>query len=162
MHSVYFSLGSNIGNTKENLDLATRLLGEKVRIHKHSPYYETAPVGYQDQDWFLNIALKGETALAPEELLTFTQSIEQNMKRVKTIRFGPRNIDIDILLYDQLQLTTADLIIPHPRMLERAFVLVPLHDINPDLDINGMPIKQAIEKLGQPLSDVLRRRKFES
>ena len=102
MNKIYLSLGSNIGDTKSNLDRAMELLGEKIKVLKQSSYYETEPVGYKDQDWFLNIVLKGETALNPEELLKFTQGIESKMKRKKTIRFGPRIIDIDILLYEQI------------------------------------------------------------
>ncbi|HZK38412.1 MAG TPA: 2-amino-4-hydroxy-6-hydroxymethyldihydropteridine diphosphokinase, partial [Clostridia bacterium] len=101
MNKIYLSLGSNIGDTKSNLDRAVELLKEKVNILNISSYYETEPVGYKDQDWFLNIALEGETDLNPEALLKFTQSIENKMKRKKTIRFGPRIIDIDILLYEQ-------------------------------------------------------------
>lgn len=147
MNKIYLSLGSNIGDTKSNLDRAIELLGEKINILNRSSYYETEPVGYKDQDWFLNIVLEGETGLGPEELLRFTQGIESKMKRKKTIRFGPRIIDIDILLYGQIQLQTEDLIIPHPRMCERAFVMVPLYEIAPDLMIEGKKIKEIIDEL---------------
>ncbi len=147
MNKIYLSLGSNIGDTKANLDTAMGLLGEKINILNRSSYYETEPVGYKDQDWFLNIVLEGETDLSPEELLKFTQGIESKMKRKKTIRFGPRIIDIDILLYGQLRLQTEDLIIPHPRMCERAFVMVPLYEIAPNLMIEGKKIREIIDEL---------------
>lgn len=147
MNKIYLSLGSNIGDTKSNLDRATGLLREKIDILNQSSYYETEPVGYKDQDWFLNIVLEGETGLGPEELLEFTQSIESRMKRKKTIRFGPRIIDIDILLYEQVNLQTDDLIIPHPRMCERAFVIVPLYEIAPHLTIRGEKIKKIVDEL---------------
>lgn len=147
MNKIYLSLGSNIGDTKANLDTAMGLLGEKINILNCSSYYETEPVGYKDQDWFLNIVLEGETSLGPEELLRFTQGIESKMKRKKTIRFGPRIIDIDILLYGQLRLQTQDLIIPHPRMCERAFVMVPLYEIAPNLMIEGKKIREITDEL---------------
>ncbi|HZX21011.1 MAG TPA: 2-amino-4-hydroxy-6-hydroxymethyldihydropteridine diphosphokinase [Clostridia bacterium] len=147
MNKIYLSLGSNIGDTKSNLDRAIESLGEKINILNRSSYYETEPVGYKDQDWFLNIVLEGETGLGPQELLRFTQGIESKMKRKKTIRFGPRIIDIDILLYGQIQLQTEDLIIPHPRMFERAFVMVPLYEIAPNLMIEGKKIREIINEL---------------
>ena len=147
MNKIYLSLGSNIGDTKANLDKAVELLKEKIEVLKQSSYYKTEPVGYKAQDWFLNIVLEGETDLGPEELLKFTQGIESKMKRIKTIRFGPRIIDVDILLYGQIQLQTEDLIIHHPRMCERAFVMVPLYEIAPDLMIEGKKIKEIIDEL---------------
>jgi 2-amino-4-hydroxy-6-hydroxymethyldihydropteridine diphosphokinase len=137
MHKVYFSLGSNIGETRKNLTEALDALKEHVNITAVSSFYETEPVGYKDQNWFLNIAVAGETSLAPYDLLAFTQSIEQGMGRVKLIRFGPRNIDVDILLYDDLSINDEKLTIPHPRMCERAFVVEPLFEIAPDLSIGG-------------------------
>lgn len=147
MNKIYLGIGSNIGDTKGNLDRAVELLKEKVNISRQSSYYETEPVGYKEQNWFLNIVIEGVTDLTPEELLMFTQSIESKMKRVKTIRFGPRIIDVDILLYGQIKLDTKDLIIPHPRMFERAFVMVPLYEIAPSLVIEGIKIEDILNKL---------------
>lgn len=147
MHKIYLSLGSNIGETRKNLEEALEMLAEKVKITAVSSYYETEPVGYKDQSWFLNIAVAGETVLAPYELLSFTQSIEQGMGRVKLIRFGPRNIDIDILLYDDLILNDEALTIPHPRMTERAFVVEPLYEIAPELRVAGVPLAEILENL---------------
>ena len=147
MHKIYLSLGSNIGETRKNLEEAMEALAEKVEITAVSSYYETEPVGYKDQSWFLNIAVAGETVLAPYDLLSFTQSIEQGMGRVKLIRFGPRNIDIDILLYDDLILKDDALTIPHPRMTERAFVVEPLYEIAPELCVAGEPLAEIRKNL---------------
>ena len=147
MHKIYLSLGSNIGETRKNLEEALEMLAEKVKITAVSSYYETEPVGYKDQSWFLNIAVAGETVLAPYALLSFTQSIEQGMGRVKLIRFGPRNIDIDILLYDDLILNDETLTIPHPRMTERAFVVEPLYEIAPELRVAGVPLAEILANL---------------
>lgn len=147
MGKVYLSLGTNLGNKKENLEHALKLLSEKIGILKVSSFYETEPVGYSDQPWFLNIAVKGTTDLSPDELIEFTQSIEHEMKRVKTIINGPRIIDVDILLYDDVKINTDKLTIPHPRMTERAFVMYPLHEISPELTIEGKNIKDIIKCL---------------
>lgn len=141
------SLGSNIGDTKANLKQAVAMLKEKIDVLKISSYYETEPVGYKDQAWFLNIALEGETTLSPTELLLFLQGIEQEMGRVKLIRFGPRNIDIDILLYEGFASDEETLTVPHPRMCERAFVIEPLVEIAPELTVGGTPLKQIRDSL---------------
>lgn len=145
MSKIYLSLGTNLGNKKENLTYAVQLLSEKINILKTSSFYETEPVGYKDQPWFMNIVVEGTTHLSPEDLLVFTQSIEQAMKRVKTIVNGPRIIDVDILLYESVKLNTETLIIPHPRMTERAFVMYPLFEISPDLLIEGKSLKNIME-----------------
>lgn len=147
MKRIYLSLGSNIGNSRKNLEDALDRLRAKIDIIKISSYYETEPVGYADQDWFLNIAVEAMTSLSPEELLTFCQEIETDMKRVKIIRFGPRNIDVDILLYEDFSSKEEHLTIPHPRMKERAFVMVPLCEIAPDLVIDGEDIKTIVDHL---------------
>jgi 2-amino-4-hydroxy-6-hydroxymethyldihydropteridine diphosphokinase len=135
MSRIYLGLGTNLGEKKKNLEHALRLLSERVAVKKVSSFYETEPVGYKDQPWFLNIVIEGETSLKPFELLNFTQGIEKEMKRVKTIVNGPRIIDVDILLYDEIEMKSETLIIPHPRMKERAFVMVPLFEICPDIII---------------------------
>jgi 2-amino-4-hydroxy-6-hydroxymethyldihydropteridine diphosphokinase len=148
MAKVYLSLGTNMGDRLENLREAVNLLAEKVDVGKVSSVYETEPWGFEDQDRFLNIALSGETDLSPIELLDFTQSIEGAMKRVKTVRYGPRVIDVDILLYGGVAMDTERLTIPHPRMSERAFVLVPLREIAMDEVIPGESISGLLEKIG--------------
>jgi 2-amino-4-hydroxy-6-hydroxymethyldihydropteridine diphosphokinase len=130
-NNVYFSLGSNIGNRRENLSTALQRLCEIVDIHKISSVYETEPVGYLEQPRFLNMVCYGQTAASPDELLRNTKSIEEALGREPSFRNAPRPIDVDILLYNDLCLETEDLTLPHPRMSERAFVLVPLAEIAP-------------------------------
>ena len=148
MAKVYLSLGTNMGDRLENLREALFLVDEGVRVDSVSSVYETEPWGFEDQDRFLNIALSGETDLSPVELLDFTQSIERAMKRVKTVRYGPRVIDVDILLYEGVAMDTERLTIPHPRMSERAFVLVPLREIAMDDVIPGESISGLLDKIG--------------
>jgi 2-amino-4-hydroxy-6-hydroxymethyldihydropteridine diphosphokinase len=131
-HTVYLALGSNLGERHEHLREALKCLPPKVELYKVSSVYETAPVGYQDQPDFLNMACQGETQLSPQALLRYVKDIERTIGRQVTFRNGPRVIDIDILLYDHLCIQENDLVIPHPRMAERAFVLAPLAEIAPD------------------------------
>ncbi len=147
MSRVYLSLGSNLGDREANIERALHLLSKKISHINRSSFYETEPVGYKDQPWFLNVAAVGETTLSPISLLVFTQSIERKMKRVKTIQNGPRNIDVDILLYDDEILHTPELIIPHPRMLDRAFVLAPLCELAPDLIVLGRNITDTLKTM---------------
>ena len=132
-HRVYLALGSNIGDREANLKQALRLLPPEVAVDKISRLYETVPAYVLEQPSFLNIAIAGKTDLSPENLLTYVKNIETEMGRTRVLRFGPRRIDLDIILYDNLTLDLPGLQIPHPRMAERAFVLRPLADIAPDL-----------------------------
>ncbi|WP_443660529.1 2-amino-4-hydroxy-6-hydroxymethyldihydropteridine diphosphokinase [Clostridium algidicarnis] len=147
MNKIYLGLGSNIGDTKKNIETAISMLSKKVNIKDKSSYYETEPVGFKDQPWFLNIVIEGETNLRVEELLNFTQSVESDMKRVKTFLNGPRIIDVDILLYNDVNIASERLTVPHPRMYERAFVMVPLFELSKDLIINDISIEDIIKKL---------------
>ncbi|MBK3496892.1 2-amino-4-hydroxy-6-hydroxymethyldihydropteridine diphosphokinase [Viridibacillus sp. YIM B01967] len=135
MNDVYISLGSNIGDRLQTLQHAVKLLTEQneVEVVKLSSIYETDPVGFTDQDAFLNMVAHIRTALAPEKTLKMCQAIENELKRVRVIRWGPRTIDLDILLYNHDNIETETLTVPHPRMHERAFVLVPLLEIDPKL-----------------------------
>jgi 2-amino-4-hydroxy-6-hydroxymethyldihydropteridine diphosphokinase len=133
MATVYLGLGSNLGNRARSIYRALRLLGSCVRLGKISSLYETEPVGLAEQPWFLNLVCCGETDLSPEALLNLAKTIERQMGRKRGVRFGPRLIDIDILLYDDLVLSTPQLEIPHPRLHERAFVLIPLSEVAPGL-----------------------------
>lgn len=133
IHIVYLGLGTNLGDRSANLEAARGGLSPAVRLVASSPVYETKPWGFTDQPDFLNQVLKGETALEPEELLVYLKSIEIKLGRTPSIHYGPRLIDVDILFYDQLTLKTPDLTLPHPHLHERAFVLVPLADLAPDL-----------------------------
>jgi len=133
MPVAYIGLGSNIGNKSGNILKALDILGQfnGLKITKISSFYETEPVGYEDQDWFVNAVAQIETILSPDKLLNAFKKTEQAMGRRNTIRWGPREIDIDLLIYDQLCLNSPELIIPHPHLHERAFVLAPLAEIAP-------------------------------
>jgi len=134
MTTVYLALGSNIGNRKENLLRAVDLLhANGARIIRISSVYETEPVDYLQQDWFLNSVLEAETDLGALELLQSMRGIEVAMGSKKAFAKGPRLIDLDILLYGDQSIDTPELQVPHPRMLERKFVLVPLVEIAPNL-----------------------------
>lgn len=133
MSLVYLALGSNLGEREANLRAARERLATQVRILKTSAVYETEPWGFREQPAFLNQVLKGRTALAPLELLDFLKSIEAALGREANFRYGPRVIDLDILFYGRQVLDTQRLQIPHPRLHERAFVLVPLAEIAPGL-----------------------------
>lgn len=133
MHTVYLSLGANLGDRQGNIRQALELLRQQLTIQRVSSCYETAPVGYTAQPDFINIACQAHTDLTPPELLRLVKQVEQEVGRQVTFRYGPRQIDVDILLYDGLILETPELTIPHPRMAERAFVLAPLAEIAPEL-----------------------------
>jgi 2-amino-4-hydroxy-6-hydroxymethyldihydropteridine diphosphokinase len=137
---VYLSLGSNLGDRAANLRAAIRsLAGAKFNVLKVSSFYETEPVGYLDQPWFLNCVVEGETDRQPLELLDAFRSLEMVFRSKKPFPNGPRILDIDILLYGELTLGTPDLKVPHPRMLERKFVLAPLAEIAPELKLPQWP-----------------------
>ncbi|MGE7093917.1 2-amino-4-hydroxy-6-hydroxymethyldihydropteridine diphosphokinase [Lysinibacillus sp. NPDC048646] len=133
MNNVFLSIGTNIGERYDNLQQAIKLLMEKEKIEvvRISSIYETAAVGFTDQADFLNIAVSIKTSYSPSEMLGICQSVENELGRVREFRWGPRIIDLDILLYNHENIETENLIVPHPRMYERAFVLVPLIEITP-------------------------------
>ena len=133
-HRVYLALGTNLGDRQTNLQAAIHALPPAVQVRKLSPVFETPPWGVTDQPAFLNMALEGRTALLPLGLLQFIKDLEARLGRQPGVRYGPRLIDLDILLYDDLQVQMEGLTIPHPRMHERAFVLVPLAEIAPGLE----------------------------
>ena len=133
MDTVYLSLGSNVGDREANLVRAIEDLARRgLRIVRQSWFYETEPLEIRDQAWFLNCALKVETELTARELLKALLEIEREMGRHRAVKYGPRNIDVDILLFGATVVETPDLVIPHPRMAERRFVLVPMNEIAPD------------------------------
>jgi 2-amino-4-hydroxy-6-hydroxymethyldihydropteridine diphosphokinase len=129
--TVYLALGSNLGDRHKHLADALQYLREALNIERTSSIYETEPVGYVEQPAFFNLVCKGTTNLSPLALLKFVKATEVHLGRQPTFRNGPRIIDIDILLYDDLCIQEEQLTIPHPRMAERAFVLVPLVEIAP-------------------------------
>lgn len=136
---VYLGLGGNIGERDIYLREAIVSLSqhEHINVLDLSSIYETQPVGPVDQAAFLNMVAKIETSLSPEQLLEVTAEVEHHLGRTREIYWGPRTLDIDILMYDHLSLTTDRLEIPHPRMKERLFVLVPLAEISPNLTLPG-------------------------
>lgn len=133
MNASYISIGSNIGDRLHHLTEAVRALHSHgdINVLEVSSIYETAPVGYTDQADFLNLVIFMKTELTAHELLTVCQNIEREQGRIRNIRWGPRTVDLDILLYNNDNVETESLLIPHPRMHERAFVLIPLVEINP-------------------------------
>lgn len=149
MSTVYLGLGTNLGDRKEILRRAVDAIALKMSICKQSSLYETAAWGYVDQPDFLNQVIEVETDLTPLRLLNFLKKTEQKLGRVENFRYGPRLIDIDILFYDDLIKNTSRLQIPHPRMLERAFVLVPLNEIAPGLShpVSGKTAEEMLAEL---------------
>jgi len=148
---AYIGLGSNLGDRRAQIEVALdAMAGRGMRLLAVSPLYETEPWGLIDQPRFLNAACAVETNLSPDVLLDALQAIEHSMGRVRTVRYGPRPIDLDILMYDDLRIDTPRLAIPHPGMLGRATVLVPLADIAPDLvhPITGRTIREHLADLG--------------
>ena len=126
------ALGSNLGNPKENLDLALALLREATEVKKVSSYYITKPVGYEEQPDFVNAVCIIETELPAMELLNMLHGIEKAMGRERTIKWGPRTLDLDIVQYGSMLSSADELTLPHPRAHERKFVLEPWHEIEPD------------------------------
>jgi 2-amino-4-hydroxy-6-hydroxymethyldihydropteridine diphosphokinase len=137
LHAVYLALGSNLGDRHGSIERALEELASYVTITARSTVIETAAQYDTDQPPFLNGVCAGTTAASPEALLTALHTIEEKLGRVRTTRYGPRTIDIDILIYGTLVQTNAVLTLPHPRMQERLFVLEPLNQIAPDLIVPG-------------------------
>lgn len=148
-------LGSNVGDKSANIEEAISRLAasEAVTIGARSFNYRSAPWGVLDQDWFVNACVRISTQLAPHELLVLCQTIEQDMGRVRDQRWGPRVIDVDILTYGTMKIDDADLIVPHPFIAERGFVLVPLRDVAPNFSLNGKSIVELIEAID--VSDIV-------
>lgn len=139
-------LGSNVGDKVANInDAISRLAANGVRIVARSQNYRSAPWGVLDQDWFVNACVSITTQLKPHELLAYCQLVERDMGRVRDQRWGPRVIDVDILTYGTIKIDDADLIVPHPLIAERGFVLVPLRDVAPNFSLNGKSIAHLIE-----------------
>ena len=151
MPKVFLALGSNLGNRKQNLEKALNYIAEKVTIDMLSPVYESDPIGYTEQPLFLNAVLGGTTVLKPLELLKFSKDIEQKMGRQPGFPNGPRTLDIDILFYDAKMINKPELTIPHPRLTTRAFVLVPLAELAPELvhPGNNRTVKTLLQGLGK-------------
>jgi 2-amino-4-hydroxy-6-hydroxymethyldihydropteridine diphosphokinase len=155
---IYLGLGSNMGDRHHNLERALQLLSHKIKLVLVSPIYDTAPVGNTRQKRFLNLVCEASTTLKPTGLLLFIKEIEAGMGRQPGPLNSPRPIDIDILFYGDRIVNTPELIVPHPRIAERAFVLVPLNDIAPDFvhPVTGKRIAQILLALNIDPDDVVR------
>jgi len=151
MAEAFIALGGNVGDVRATFDRAIAGLcrDESVQLVARSSDYRTPPWGVTEQPPFINAVIAVATSLTPHGLLARTQECEQTLgrNRARERRWGPRTIDIDLLAYDDLVLTDQDLVLPHPRMLERAFVLVPLAEIAPDRLIGGMKVKDALARV---------------
>jgi len=149
---IFLGLGSNVGNREENIKTAIRNLSQNsnVTVIHSSSLYETEPVGYVEQASFLNAVVQIDSRLSPRKILTICQEIEAQMGRERIIHWGPRNIDIDLLSYDGIILNTADLILPHPFLAERRFVLVPLAEISESVILDTFTAKDLLLRCKDP------------
>ena len=153
-HIAYICVGSNLGDKLENCrgGIATLIRSGNTRLVDQSLIYRTEPVDYLDQDWFVNCVIKIETDLAPLSLLDILKSIERAAGRIRdAVRFGPRILDLDILLFDDLVLNLPTLTVPHPRMHKRRFVLKPICDIDPEAfhPVFKKSVRQLLDLLGE-------------
>jgi len=153
LSKAYLSLGSNLGDRLAYLKRGVAGLhgSPGVRVERLSSVYETEPVGVSGQGRYLNLVAKVDTQLSPAQLLALCQEVENANGRVRVARWGPRTLDIDLLLYDDISLETPDLVIPHPRMHERAFVLVPLAETDGAIHVRGKLIAEwltAVQRAG--------------
>jgi 2-amino-4-hydroxy-6-hydroxymethyldihydropteridine diphosphokinase len=158
MATIYLALGSNIGDRDANLgETLHRIAESAIQITKVSSFYETEPVDYLDQPWFLNAVAEAQTNLPPEKLLATLRQIESQMGSKKPFAKGPRLIDLDILLYGNETIDTPNLQIPHPRMLQRNFVLAPLAEIAPNLRHPTWPASVTELRANSPDKSAIRR-----
>jgi 2-amino-4-hydroxy-6-hydroxymethyldihydropteridine diphosphokinase len=149
MVEVGFGFGSNVGDKVANIETAMHALATSGLVHQLqcSAMYRTAPWGDVNQDWFINACAIGRSQVDPHELLRGCQAIEARMGRQRIRHWGPRNIDVDMLYYDHARIESSSLRLPHPELLNRAFVLVPLLEIRPDLALMGTKLSDALAQL---------------
>jgi 2-amino-4-hydroxy-6-hydroxymethyldihydropteridine diphosphokinase len=154
---IVLALGGNVGDKVKSLRRALRLIAgvPEIELTAVSRFYRTAPWGKTDQDWFVNACALGRTTLKPEALLQRVKRLEVELGREPTERWGPRVIDIDLIAYDEVTLKTERLTLPHPELFNRAFVLVPLTEVAPDLVIAGVRVGDAAARLGAEAQQVL-------
>jgi 2-amino-4-hydroxy-6-hydroxymethyldihydropteridine diphosphokinase len=148
-HQVFIALGSNLGDRLANLRNAIKNIQPEVVPIECSPVYETPPWGYKPQPSFLNQVIHGETNLEPQALLALLKETEADLGRIETFRYGPRMIDLDILFFDQIVIQSPPLVIPHPALQDRAFVLLPLADLAPDFrhPISKLTVRQMLQSV---------------
>ncbi|MBM6616077.1 2-amino-4-hydroxy-6-hydroxymethyldihydropteridine diphosphokinase [Bacillus suaedaesalsae] len=146
---AFIGLGSNIQDRLGFLRIAIQTLSEhpEIQVVNYSSIYDTDPVGYTDQDSFLNMVVEINTNLPPDELLKTILEVERQLGRKRELKWGPRTLDLDILMYNQENIEDEELIVPHPRMSERAFVMIPLMEIDPELSIKGVMIGHIVNEL---------------
>ncbi len=156
--TAYLCLGSNLGKRQDNLDQALNLLSQRLKLGQISSIYDTEPVGNTNQPRFLNLVCQVYTRLAPTELLALAKGIEMKLGRAPRTSNAPRPIDIDILFYGDQVIETPELVIPHPRLAERAFVLIPLAEIAPDLvhPVNNKTITELMRQLQAGVQSVIK------
>ncbi len=149
---VFVGLGGNVGDVLSNMAKALDVLDSEpdVELVAVSPVYKTPPWGITDQDWFLNACAKFETSLEPQAFLDKCLEAEESLKRTRSKRWGPRTIDLDILLFGDVMVSYENLTIPHPRMQERQFVLEPLATLDDGLKIGGKSVGELLTGLGEP------------
>ena len=160
-HTVFLSVGSNLGDKLAHCRFGIGQLAAHpyVTVTGTSPFYRTAPVDFTDQDWFVNAALRIATQLAPLDLLRLTQAVQTAAGQgAKAVRFGPRILDLDLIFYDQVTMTHADLELPHPRMHKRRFVLQPICDIDPQFvhPTFGCRVRDLLANLEDDQQEVVR------
>ena len=155
-YTLYFGLGSNLGDRLDNLRQAIATLAPVIAVEKISPIYETAPQYVTEQPNFYNAVCRGSTSLSPVDTLQILKNVERQMGRSAGPRFGPRVIDLDILFYDNVVLETPDLVVPHPHLHERTFVLVPLVDIAPEFihPKLGVTVTDLLQRLGNYVGQI--------
>jgi 2-amino-4-hydroxy-6-hydroxymethyldihydropteridine diphosphokinase len=150
---AFIALGGNVGDVRSTFDQAIAMLcdGRAVRLKTRSSDYRTPPWGVTDQPQYVNAVIAVATSLGPHDLLARAKECERALgrDRAQERRWGPRTIDIDLLAYDDVVINDADLILPHPRLFERGFVLVPLAEIAPDLEIDGVTVRDALSRVDQ-------------
>lgn len=159
MATIYLALGSNLGQSKDNIQTAIAKLQDKVSDIKTAPYYLSKAVGYKNQPDFTNTAIQGTTYLNPQDLLKFLKLIEKKIGRVERFRWGPREIDIDIILYDSIILNSNSLTLPHPHFRVRDFVLQPIFDLNPHAfdPVSKLTVSELLDQLSPEQKSQLQR-----